>query len=402
MIALHEEHGEIIASWDRLGYCGESIVCFDRHLDLKPLSARAAADLDAAAQIGELDAQNRRLPIREVEGSYGLDDFYAAGAALGHVSMLTWVQSYDGPDSPQQRRRLLNQVAPIRADRETLLGTSFTDQGALTTTLCGLTLTIATPSMFAAQAPAAATRVDLDLDWFADTVGGIDYEPKDLLALLDIHNLRSRVDSMTYSIRSGFLPESMRYLADTIATELHTSTEQHERDAIDLPRRTFAALRGGATENTALIAAELEPLGPIGLVLRGILAVKSGDVDMATQCWTDAAAARYESSWLAYTIGLQFYAQRNFGAASAWLTRAIGDGVDTVEVKSRFLGALCDVRLGDTATGHDKLLDFAWDFPLHVGATALSIELGPTLTRETPEFLLDQATRHRELIGAER
>jgi hypothetical protein len=166
--------------------------------------------------------------VRDLRGScggYGLDDFYAAGAALGHVSALPGSQSYVCPDSPQQRRRLLNQVAPIRADRETLLCMSFTDHGALTTTLCGLTLAIETPSMFAAQVPSAATRVDLDLDWFADTVSGIDYETKDLLALLDIHDLRSCVDSMTYSVRSGFLPESMRYLADTIATELHQGAE---------------------------------------------------------------------------------------------------------------------------------------------------------------------------------
>ncbi|MFF4171649.1 tol-pal system YbgF family protein [Streptomyces sp. NPDC001744] len=401
MIALHEEHGEVVASWTRLGYRAESVVCFDRHLDLKPLTRAAAARLTRPGGDRTVEDENRKLPIREVEGSYGLDDFYAAGATLGLVSGLTWVRATREADSPAARRRLLAALSVIAAEPDVLDTTRFDGRGALYTRVCGLDLAIHTPDTFGATPQDPAARVDLDLDWFADVRTGQDHRPDELLGLLDRHGLRGNVDSMTYSVRSGFLPEARRDLAPLLAGELARGLRQRERDALPLPQATFTALRGAADPvPPERYESELAPLGPVGTALLGLLHLHTaGDADRAARCWHEAARAGCRSSWLAYGIGLSHYGRRAFTEAGEWFRRATGERTDTIEVKSAFLAALCTLRNGAYEEAHRALLDFARHYPLHADAARLAAGLGDRLGIERQPWLTRRIDAHEQLIG---
>ncbi|GAB2728824.1 hypothetical protein [Streptomyces bullii] len=401
MIALHEEHGEVVASWARLGYRSESVICFDRHLDLKPLARAAAARLQHLDGEGPIEAENRRLPIREVAGSYGLDDFYAAGATLGLVSRLTWVRATQEADSPAARRRLLGALSVIASEPEVLDATRFDERGALHTRICGLDLVIHTPATFGAGTHDPRSRVDLDLDWFADVRTGQDHQPDELLDLLGRHGLLDNVDSMTYSVRSGFLPESRRDLAPALAGQLGRGTRQRERDALPLPQATFTALRGdGGPVPLDRYQSELSPLGPVGTALLGLLHLHtSGDLDQAGRCWHEAAEAGCRSSWLAYGIGLSHYRTQSFTTAGEWFRRATGDRTDTIEVKSSFLAALCTLRTGAYEEAHRALLEFAGSYPLHVDAARLAAGLGDRLGIARQPWLSRQIDAQRQLLG---
>ncbi|MFE5190791.1 tol-pal system YbgF family protein [Streptomyces sp. NPDC056628] len=401
MIALHEEHGEVVASWTRLGYRAESVVCFDRHLDLKPLTRAAAARLTRLTGEHPVEAENRKLPIREVDGSYGLDDFYAAGAALGLVSRLTWVRATREADSPAARRRLLAALSVIAAEPDALDTTRFDEHGALHTRVCGLDLAVHTPASFGATPQDPASRVDLDLDWFADVRTGQDHQPDELLRLLDRHGLLGNVDSMTYSVRSGFLPESRRDLAPLLAGELGRGTRQRERDALPLPQATFTALRGAADPlPPERYEAELDPLGAVGTALLGLLHLHTaGDPDEAGRCWHEAAHAGCRSSWLAYGIGLSHYGRRAFTEAGEWFRRATGERTDTIEVKSAFLAALCTLRSGAYEEAHRALLGFARRYPLHADAARLAAGLGDRLGIERQPWLARQIDAQDRLLG---
>ncbi|MGW6474441.1 tetratricopeptide repeat protein [Streptomyces nigra] len=401
MIALHEEHGEVVASWTRLGYRAESVVCFDRHLDLKPLSRAATARLTRLTGVRSVEDENRKLPIREVDGSYGLDDFYAAGATLGLVSRLTWVRATQEADTPAARRRLLAALSVIAAEPDVLDATRFDEHGALHTRVCGLDLAVHTPASFGATAQDPDSRVDLDLDWFADVRTGQEHRPDELLRLLEGHGLLGNVDSMTYSVRSGFLPEARRDLAPLLATELGRGTRQRERDALPLPQATFTALRGTADPvPPERYEAELEPLGAVGTALLGLLHLHTaGDFDEAGRCWHEAAASGCRSSWLAYGIGLSHYGRRAFTEAGEWFRRATGERTDTIEVKSAFLAALCTLRTGAYEEAYRALLDFARHYPLHADATRLAAGLGDRLGNERQPWLSRQIDAQERLLG---
>jgi len=81
---VFEEHGEIAALWVTKPYDGHTVVCFDRHLDLKPLAPGGEELLMAALADGrDLTGVVRKQPVRGVAGAFGLDDFWTAAALAG-------------------------------------------------------------------------------------------------------------------------------------------------------------------------------------------------------------------------------------------------------------------------------------------------------------------------------
>jgi len=88
MIDAFEEHGEIAALWGSARYPQKSVVCFDRHLDLKPLSDLNRELLISRAGSESIATLNRVLPVRQAPGAFGLDDLWSAAACVGEVEHL--------------------------------------------------------------------------------------------------------------------------------------------------------------------------------------------------------------------------------------------------------------------------------------------------------------------------
>ena len=363
-LLLHEEHGEAVASWFRLDYRSETVACFDRHLDLKPLPAAAATALrDAADDPEAVAGLNRQGPLREAPGAYGLDDFWAAGPVLGAVDRLLWVTPDDSGDSRARREALMRTVSLIRTDPGVLDVTRFVD-GALHTYLCGLQLEVHSPRSFVPRMrllPEA--RVDVDLDWFFHPMSGLERSPSEMITLLDLAEARGRLDSLTFSVRSGFLPESHRYLAGDLA---------------DLTGRRLGVVArtvaddGHAELLAALAAGELPPTAEeadsgLGLTIAGLTALQQGQLAEAAACW-ERSTAGGGSTWLAYKIGVTLFEAGRHDDALGWLDRARGEELDTLEAHAAVLRCLCLLRGagGPASLGTDlrQLLD---RYPLHLG-----------------------------------
>lgn len=350
-LPIHEEHGEVVSTWRELGYREETVVCFDRHLDLKPLSSAAEQAVAAASDDAALGALNRQLPMREAAGAYGLDDFFAVGAKLGAVKRLLWVLPTPHADEATWLSRCLDRVALIAAEPDTLERTD-TASGVLRTRLCGLDLEIHTVTTLARMGMPEGARIDVDLDWLADVDSGQEHTPADLLAVLERFQCVDRLDSLTWSIRSGFLPEHLRDAARAVADAAGRTLRPVPRpDSLPLPESTFALLRATARPErdtvARLVERELLPLGDLGTALAGLLAIRSGDVDAASEAWVRARDAGLSSTWLAYALGMYWYGEhKNHARALEWFSRARGERVDTLEAHAAILETLCLLRLG--------------------------------------------------------
>ncbi|MCX4246365.1 hypothetical protein [Paraliomyxa miuraensis] len=344
-LPIHEEHGEVVGTWRALGYEGETVVCFDRHIDLKPLAPHAAEQVRGARGVEALRALNRPLPFREAPGAYGLDDFFAAGPVLGAVHALWWVMPGVWPTGRERVRTALGAIARIRADADTLDHTRVVE-GVLCTRLCGLDVQVHTLETLHAHGVPARARIDVDLDWLADGDAPPQHTPRELVDRLEALGCRERLDSLTWSVRSGFLGSSMRHCATAVAELVGRPLDPVPWDgAWPMPERTLAALRGeaGSVRRTE-VEAELAPLGTIGIALGGCLAVREGALAEAEAAWWQAAEAGLRSSWLAHGIGVACYSDAP-ARALEWLERASGAGMDTLEVHASTLALMCLVRL---------------------------------------------------------
>jgi hypothetical protein len=364
-LPVHEEHGEVVGTWRALGYRDETVVCFDRHLDLKPLDLAATRRLRGARGVDELRALNRPLPFREVPGAYGLDDFFAAGPVLGSVRALWWVMpgAWVGRGAPV--RAALEAIARIPADPDTVAHTRV-EAGVLHTRLCGLDLQVHTLASLRARGVPADARVDVDLDWLADGDAPPQHHPRELVDLLRALGCVDRLDSLTWSVRSGFLGAARRpyaaAVADAVARPLAPVAWA---DAWPVPARCLAALRGEADPPPrAELQAELDPLGPVGVALGGCLAVRAGDVAAAEAAWWRAADAGLRSSWLAHGVGVAHY-DADPARALEWLQRAVGGGLDTLEVHAATLALLCMVRVGRLDDARAGVTALARRHPFH-------------------------------------
>lgn len=364
-LPIHEEHGEVVATWRSLGYRRQTVVCFDRHLDLKPLTEAHARQIDAAEGVEALRALNRPLPLREAPGAYGLDDFFAAGPVLDAVSTLWWVRPGRWPEDRARVRAAFDAVARIPAGPQTMARTRV-DDGVLCTHLCGLELQVHTLETLRAHGIPEHARIDVDLDWLADGEAPPQHSVRELIEPLEQLGCVDRLDSLTWSVRSGFLARAMRGMAAEIAEAVGRRLVPVPWDeAWPMPERTFAALRGGAPGcDEAELDDELRPLGALGVALRGCLAVRRGALAEAEAAWTRAADAGVRSSWLAHGIGVGWYSRRS-ERALPWLERAIGAGIDTLEVHASTLALLCLLRLGRTEEARRRVARLVERHPLH-------------------------------------
>jgi hypothetical protein len=389
---LHEEHGEVVATWVERGYRDEHVVCFDRHLDLKPLSAEAARTC-ADSPGADLSALNRTLPMREAPGSFGLDDFWSVGPVSGRVGRLTWVIP-GRARGPAGRRRLISAVSYIRASADVVDRTYF-DQDRLRTELCGLTVDVCSLDDLLARPPADGFRIDVDLDWFAVPGHADEFDPRLLADELAARQWLDRLDSATYSVRSGFLDESQRRIADDLLAATRHSGQRRERSGTGAtPALSLAMLRQGASLTPHAIRgiaeSELHAFGAIGTALEGLLHLQcpggtGTDLphpDRAEHCWNLAAAAGVHSTWLAYGLGQHWYRRHDYGRARSWLDLARGELCDPLEGHAQVLAALCSARLGDLDDAADRAADLAAMFPLNERICSLAIQTAARAGRD--------------------
>lgn len=334
----HEEHGEVVGTWAELGYLNETIVCLDRHLDLKPLSASDAAVVRSAA--GDRDRLRqicRRGRLRAGAGAFGLDDFWAAGPITGHVTHLLWVRPVwtSAVVNIDARRELVDAVRNLPMSATDAQSIRF-EGPVLTFDFQGLDVGIVNaPDVNPATIPA---RVDLDLDWLWDPKAQRAHPVQAMRDVIDRTELADAVDTATWSISSGFAPPDLRDLTNEVERTLGVE---------------FVPSTG-----TSPVDLETDPSG--AAVLDALDKLARGDIHAAVADCRSLSGDPKVNSPLPYKIGVFYASQGLHREALPWLIQAGDDPVDTMAAHARVLAALSAYRSGVLAVAESlcrRLLD---------------------------------------------
>ena len=345
-----EEHGEVLERWRRLGLTDATLICFDRHLDLKPLPPRALAQLDAAMAEGtSLDLLNRPLPFQD-DGAFafGLDNFLYAAIHLGFITRLIWVYPEPRPLGAGQLAEILwSRLSLISSHGDELLANFRWSESHAASRLAGVPIEVTTVRRLPVLLDGPAW-IDFDLDYFATEDGQLLEQPQAVLDILGKVDLPHQAPTMTYSVSSGFLPAAFEWVGDALASGLGMSLERVRSRVMPAARAQALAGTQRRVERETfeqLLAEELEPLGGAGLALAAVLATRIPDIALAEQLQARARAQGEGAYWAAYAIGLSLLESRDYAPAMRWLRRAQGQLHDTVQQHAACLEALCLARL---------------------------------------------------------
>ncbi|GAA2230568.1 hypothetical protein GCM10010232_16120 [Streptomyces amakusaensis] len=359
-VDLFEEHGEVAALWPDSPYRDRTVVCFDRHLDLKPLApggeeALRAAVANSASPAGLV----RGLPVRGVPGAFGLDDFWSAAAVAADLKHLVWVPSWGAGEGWEARA--VNGVSLIATGGEP--AEPVVSDCCLTVTLCGVRLAVVPPELLSRHLARHVTGevvTDIDLDWLVDEHGTTEHSADRLAELVTVCG--GEVSAMSWSTRSGFLPAEFRSVGPDVARRLGLEArESSYLPPLPWPEDLMLRVHRGAGVG--------DPSGATGapgvvLALLG-LSVADGDPDGARTLFERAAALGHRSSWLAYRIGATRYARGEHRAARTALREAAAiDPRDTLGMHARVLCARATLRLDGPGPALAELRAVADELPL--------------------------------------
>ncbi len=395
-VAAFAEHGEVLAHWARLGYRGETVLCFDRHLDLKVLPPPQLARIEAAAGSPEaLAALDRDLPFRDDDRfAYGLDSFLYAAAHLGLCRRLIWVAPEPEPLPDAALGRLLwEHVSLLPGHGAEVERTFAAGEASWRADVAGMTVEVTTLRRLAALGPRAGWRVDVDLDYFCDDEGRPVHAPREAAAALSELGLGGALDGLTRSISSGFLPRELASLAEDLAGALGLAAAPGGTDEGAAPR-SMAALAGFLPLDGALLrdlaAAELAPLGGPGHALHALLAIRLGDHELGAACFDRARAEGDRASWAAHALGLARMGERAYPEARAWLGRMAGPLTDPLRLRGRIAEALCAHRAGAFEDALALARSCAEQVPLRREAWQIAAAAARALGRDVEARLLDE------------
>ncbi|MFG2604850.1 tetratricopeptide repeat protein [Streptomyces sp. NPDC048514] len=364
-VDLFEEHGEVAALWSARPYSGRTVVCFDRHLDLKPLAPGGSEALRAAADEGRSPAPLvRRLPVRGVDGAFGLDDFWSAAAITAGLTDLVWVpswRSFDGwVEHALDAVSLINTAGAPAEPRA--------EHCCLAVTLCGVRLSVVPPDLLAGHLDRHVHTdvvTDIDLDWLVDEHGRCEHSARELAQLVGACG--GELTAMTWSTRSGFLPSEYRTVGADVATRLGLSARQSSYlPATPWPQDLMLRVHQGA-EPPGPAAVGDGPEAGIVTALHG-LAHAARRPESAEKCFELAATRGYRSSWLAYRIGATHFSRGDHRTARAYLREAAAiDPQDTLGTHARIMGARATLRLDGAGAALDEFHTLAAELPLRKG-----------------------------------
>ncbi|MEW2560327.1 tetratricopeptide repeat protein [Streptomyces griseorubiginosus] len=366
-VDLFEEHGEVAALWPHRPYHGRTVVCFDRHLDLKPLAPGGEEALRATADGNVSPAELvRRLPVRGVPGAFGLDDFWSAAAVVAGLTDLVWVPSWRSYEGWQAHA--VDSVSLITTGgRPTRPSTR---PCCLTVTLCGVRLAVVPPDLLAGHLDRHVHTdvvTDIDLDWLVDEHGRFEHTAQDLAELVGVCG--GELAAMTWSTRSGFLPSEYRTVGADVAARLGLrARESSFLPATPWPEDLMLRVhRGTATPAAGPADEEGGVEQGIAVALHG-LAQAGLSPDRAQECFEQAAGHGYHSSWLAYKIGAARYANGDHRTARQYLREAVRlDPQDTLGAHARIMGARATLRLEGPAAALSEFQALGAELPLRRG-----------------------------------
>jgi tetratricopeptide (TPR) repeat protein len=347
-----EEHGEVLAFWHEMGYQNETILVFDRHLDLKKIELDQLQRIRQAKSSKELSLLNRDIPFRDDDTfAYGLDNFLYAAAQIGLLKRLVWVIPEPTYYSVEQLGKILWEMLSLIPDHgEEVLQTFRYHHASVSAIVSGLLIEITTLRRLSSLHFLQSCRVDIDLDFFYGEDGKLAHTVSEVCKQLQQCCLTDRLQTMTYSIYSGFLPESYRWLGQEIANlcgyQIQSLTTRRQKYAVESMEIISRQKEIQMEQYQALWEKELSELNGVGWTVRGLLALQMYQLFEAYHCYEQAHLHGDRATWLGYSIGLYLLRQQQYEEAATWFQRAEGSLVDTLQAHSLQLRLLCEYRSG--------------------------------------------------------
>jgi hypothetical protein len=353
ILPVHEEHGEVLATWHRRNLAGATAVCFDRHLDIKALSPSGSERLAAAACDSDaLSRLNRPVPFQEdTRYAYGLDNFVLAASRLGLLSRFVWVHPEPSPlDMGDLAAILWDRLSLVAGCGAGVIKSFAVHPAAAQASVGDLEVLITTPRRLAGLTIPPDAQLDIDLDFFATEQGKLLHQPTEVIGLIDEDWISSRSPTLTWSISSGFLPDGFEWIGAQIADGLGFEVAPRTRRSL-APRamRLLSTVVPPTQQQVEqVINEELSILGGAGLSLAAVLALsgRPANRDAAIGLWERARAAGDGASWPAYSIALSFMQGGDYAAAADWFAHGEGERVDTIQLHGGCMRAVCLSRLG--------------------------------------------------------
>lgn len=216
-----EEHGQVLPIWQKLGLKNQKLIIFDRHLDYRPIPPKRINN------ILKWEKDKEYYPIRKFHYqddytfAWGIDDFLYAAHKLKIISEIFWVYPLKSQNPKEIGKKLFQYMEYLpNIGEEFVKSFKFTSYGAKTQ-IEGLTIHILSPQTLDFLDDGNEYLVDFDLDFFVTKSGTKLYEVKEIALLLNNFKSKLTYASICYSVSSGFLPESFRYLRDDLIIELN-------------------------------------------------------------------------------------------------------------------------------------------------------------------------------------
>jgi hypothetical protein len=351
-VIAFQEHDSLLESWCARGFWHQRIICFDRHLDVKRISSSQIDRLmNAPLQPAQVRALRRDLPFRDDDScAYGFDNFVFAAHALGYVSHFVWICPEPIPLSLSQLARILWQEVSLFPNCPNAIAPTFVVDGhSVRCSMGTLTIELTTVRRLHHLQSTAVSHVDVDLDYFCDSLGVFEHNVTDVVTQLRRAKIVDQVETLSYSLFSGFLPESARGVGHELCDALGRTLSLSE-DSRQTAQESMAALasnkRISPSDLEGFWRTELSSLGGPGFALRAVLESRLNNIESASEAYASAREAGDRAKWAAYAIGLRLLARAEYENARLWFEEVLKpELVDSMQSHAALLHLLCLCRL---------------------------------------------------------
>lgn len=358
-IFTFEDHGEVLSFWDNNKVQNASVICFDQHLDYKKISNINIQKLkEYKLNNKNINELNRDLPFREYETyPFGLDNFIFAANELNIIKKFTWVY-------PENENKytvsdlgiiLLKNLSLVPGEQEEIQSSFKLNKYSAEVTIRNFKIEITTLCFLKHRSIDSDILIDIDLDYFYDPFKDNLHSISDFNEFLQ--SIKEKIISpitLTYSIKSGFLPRKFRGIAKEISLSLNYPLkpyyEQDELlDSITYISQTLyiSKVPLGEVAIEKLWEEHLCNLGPTGLGVKSLFYIRLGDLEKAVNLYTEAKTLGVQYYWSAYKIGIHLMKEKKYKDASYFFEEAHGSLNDSIQVHSLILRSICEFHLGN-------------------------------------------------------
>lgn len=215
---LFEEHGSVLAHWFDRGARDQTLLCFDAHLDIRPINERRLAPLREARSGADISSRMKLHPSQpDGDTSFGIEDFLYAAHRLGIIGRLIWVvPPFVGANYSEAALAALMQMDGV--DFEQLLTFHRGEAGCIQGSLLDLPITMCSIEQLAELDLPADLLVDIDVDYLIGLPEDRPWcSPNALIGALQALSITPQDLTISRSVSSGYTPLRYRFLGDHLA-----------------------------------------------------------------------------------------------------------------------------------------------------------------------------------------